>query len=121
MEIEGLDNLIRKLNEIEKETPGLKKKVLKKQAQKVVANAKLLTPVDKGILRGDWHFHYAQKVGEDEALVYNNVHYASHIEWGRRTKNGGFVEGVFMLKKSLNKVESEFEADLRDFMRRLVR
>ena len=117
MEIRGLDKMMIDLERIEKQFPGQKEKLLKTQATKVRDQAKLLTPVDKGVLRGDWHF---KKKTVDELLVYNNVNYAAHVEFGHRTMSGGFVPGVYMLKKSINRVESSFETDLREFLRKVT-
>ena len=103
MEIRGLDKMMIDLERIEKEIPGKKQKLLKEQATKVRDQAKLLTPVDKGVLRGDWHFTYKKVTDEDEAVVYNNVNYSAHVEFGHRTTSGGFVPGVYMLKKSINR------------------
>ena len=120
MEIRGLDKMMIDLEMIEKQFPGQKEKLLKTQATKVRGQAKLLTPVDKGVLRGDWHYTYKKVAADDEALVYNNVNYAAHREFGHRTRSGGFSPGAYMLKKSINRIESSFETDLREFLRRVT-
>ena len=42
----------------------------------------------------------------------NSVHYASHIEYGHRTRGGkSFVDGVYMLEKSVKEIESELDKE----------
>ncbi len=65
-----------------------------------------------GTLRKGWYVEeYAYKKGAYyEIKVVNNVHYASYVESGHRTRNHtSWVPGVFMLKIAENKVEKVAE------------
>ena len=77
MEIQGLDEFTKTLdnasNNFEKEA----NKKLDIIASKLVAKVKLKTPVDSGTLRRSWQ---PKKVSNLERLVFNNVKYA--LMWG---------------------------------------
>lgn len=96
-------------------------------ASKVVAYATEATPVSKsrkghtgGRLRKGWELSNLIKSGNSgfksrKIIVYNAVEYAVHVEYGHRTRLGTgkthgkgkgkrVVDGVFMLKRALEKV-----------------
>ena len=91
-------------------------KTLDKISQKLIAKVKLKTPVDSGTLRRSWR---VKSEGQLARIVYNNVHYAPHIEYGHRTRGGkSFVDGRYMLTKSVKEIEdtltSEFSIMMKD-------
>lgn len=53
-------------------------------------------------------------------LISNLTEYASHVEYGHRTVNGGFVEGQFMMTISMDEMQDEvpaiLEKKLNDFL-----
>lgn len=59
-----------------------------------------------------------------EVDMYNNTEYASYVEFGHRTRNGGWVEGRFMATLSLKEVEREmpkyFEKKMKDYLGGIV-
>ena len=109
MEIQGLDEFTKTLenasNNFEKEAS----KKLDIIASKLIAKVKLKTPVDSGLLRRSWQ---PKKINNLERLVFNNVKYASHVNYGHRTRGGkSFVDGVYMLEKSVKEIETELDKE----------
>ena len=49
-------------------------------------------------------FHYGDAYVIE---IINPVHYAPYVEYGHRTRNGGWVEGRFMLTISAQEVQSD--------------
>ena len=109
MEIQGLDEFTKALenasNNFEKEA----NKKLDIITSKLIAKVKLKTPVDSGLLRRSWQ---PKKINNLERLVFNNVKYASHVNYGHRTRGGkSFVDGVYMLEKSVKEIETELDKE----------
>lgn len=109
MEIQGLNELVGTLenasNNFEKEA----NKKLDIIASKLIAKTKLKTPVDSGLLRRSWQ---PKRVSSLERIVFNNCKYASHVNYGHRTRNGkSFVDGVYMLEKSVKEIEQELDKE----------
>ena len=109
MKIEGLnefnDTLKNASSNFEKEAS----KKLDIIANKLVAKVKLKTPVDTGTLRRSWQ---PKKISSLERLVFNNVSYGQFIEYGHRTRGGkSFIDGVYMLEKSVKEIESELDKE----------
>ena len=103
MEIQGLNNFIRTLNNASNNFDEEASKRLNNISQKLVAKVKLKTPVDSGVLRRSWR---VKKDGQLARIVYNNVHYGPHVEYGHRTRGGkSFVDGQYMLTKSVKEIE----------------
>ena len=71
-----------------------------------------------GTLRRGWAIDAdIVKVGNEyEITVFNNVHYASYVEFGHRTRNGGWVVGRFMMTES----EIEMEAQAPKILERKI-
>lgn len=119
MKIEGLDELINRLNLKEKETPKAISEAVNKLGNSLKERTVRKTPIGKsyknhtgGTLKRSWH---VKKVDASTVIVYNPEHYAPHVEYGHRTRLGSgkskgykpkesgikYVEGVYMLTKSL--------------------
>ena len=116
MEIQGLNNFIRTLNNASNNFDEEASKRLNNISQKLVAKVKLKTPVDSGVLRRSWR---VKSEGQLAKIVYNNVKYAPHVEYGHRTRGGkSFVDGRYMLTKSVKEIEdtltSEFSMMIED-------
>ena len=110
MEIQGLNNFIRTLNNASNNFDEEATKSLNKISQKLVAKVKLKTPVDSGVLRRSWR---VKKDGDLARIVYNNVKYAPYVEYGHRTRGGkSFIDGRYMLTKSVEEIESELDNQL---------
>ena len=112
MEIQGLDEFTKTLNNASNNFEKEASKKLDIIASKLIAKVKLKTPVAKkngGTLRRNWQ---PKKVGKLERVVYNNTEYASYVEYGHRTRGGkSFVDGVYMLEKSVKEIESELDKE----------
>ena len=109
MEIQGLDEFAKTLNNASNNFEKEANKKLDIIASKLVAKVKLKTPVDSGVLRKSWR---SKKDGDLARVVYNNVKYAQYVEYGHRTRGGkSFVDGVYMLEKSVKEIESELDKE----------
>lgn len=109
MEVKGLDKLLNVLDSSIKGFDVEIPKMLSRVSSKLIRKVKLKTPVDSGVLRKSWH---SKKDGDLARVVYNNVKYASHVEYGHRTRGGkSFVDGVYMLEKSVKEIESELDKE----------
>lgn len=67
------------------------------------------TPVDSGHLRRNWQVGNVERRGNTYVVeVFNNVEYASFVEYGHRTSNHkGWVEGRFMATISMQEIERQ--------------
>ena len=114
-EITGFDQLDAKLQSILDQSQDKRNKFVAQQAELLNGRVKDNTPVDTGTLRNGWHRSRAVK---GAATVYNNTHYAGHVEFGHRIrKRGGgwakdrkgrtrFVPGAKMLHEGLAETET---------------
>ena len=109
MEIQGLDEFAKTLNNASNNFEKEASKKLDIISSKLIAKVKLKTPVDTGVLRRSWKY---KTINENEGILSNSVHYASHIEYGHRTRGGkSFIDGVYMLEKSVKEIESELDKE----------
>lgn len=75
------------------------------------------TPVDTSHLQENWFVGELVKKGNSYYIeVYNNVEYAEPVEYGHRTKNGGFVEGTHMMEISVELLKMKLPAYLKDWL-----
>ena len=120
MNIQGLNNFIKTLNNATNNFDEEASKRLNNISQKLVAKVKLKTPVDSGVLRRSWR---VKSEGQLTRIVYNNVKYGPMVEYGHRTRGGkSFVDGRYMLTKSVQEIEdtltSEFSMMIEDLFNR---
>ena len=109
MEIQGLDEFTKTLNNASNNFEKEASKKLDIIASKLIAKVKLKSPVDSGLLRRSWQ---PKKINNLERLVFNNVKYASHVNYGHRTRGGkSFIDGVYMLEKSVKEIEQELDKE----------
>ncbi len=112
MEIKGLDNFAKTLNNSSNSFEDEAEKMLNNITSKFIAKVKLKTPVAEkngGTLRRNWQ---PKRVDKLERLVYNNTHYGPYVNYGHRTRGGkSFVEGVYMLEKTVKEIEEELDKD----------
>ena len=109
MEIQGLNNFIRTLNNASNNFDEEASKRLNNITQKLVAKVKLKTPVDSGVLRRSWR---VMSEGQLARIVYNNVKYGPMVEYGHRTRGGkSFVDGRYMLTKSVKEIEDTLTSE----------
>lgn len=67
-------------------------------------------PQPHGELRGS--------LAQDGDLVYYSKSYAAHVEYGHRTRGGGYVQGQRYLQKNVKAQKPIFIEDLRRELRR---
>lgn len=109
MEIQGLDEFAKTLENASNNFDEEANKKLDIIASKLVAKVKLKTPVDSGLLRRSWQ---PKKINNLERLVFNNCRYGQFVNYGHRTRGGkSFVDGVYMLEKSVKEIESELDKE----------
>ena len=109
MEIQGLNNFIRTLNNASNNFDEEANKRLNNISQRLVRKVKLKTPVDSGVLRRSWR---VKKDGDLARIVYNNVKYGPMVEYGHRTRGGkSFVDGRYMLTKSVKEIEDTMTSE----------
>ena len=109
MEIQGLDEFAKTLDNAQDNYKKEAKKLLNEIGMKLKTRVVLKTPVDTGVLRRSWKY---KTINENEGILSNSVHYASHIEYGHRTRGGkSFIDGVNMLEKSVKEIESELDKE----------
>lgn len=137
--------------DIQKKHEAFIRNFLFEMGMRAMAQTKALTPVDTGNLRNRWELQGVFRKGEELYVVlFNPVEYASFVEDGHRqrkrwvpgrwqgnrfiydrdAKTGmmlreKWVQGKFMARISINKIENEmparYEAALRKFLRELSR
>lgn len=119
--LSGLKDLSSRLKSSDKSMDELLSKVLEDIAAEVIRVAKNLSPSDTGLLRRSYFSSFRKDMdGSYVAEVYNNTTYARFVEKGHRiVSNGvtiGWVDGVFMLKIS----EQRVKRDLDKYVKRSV-
>ncbi|WP_195238668.1 HK97 gp10 family phage protein [Romboutsia sp. 1001285H_161024_C4] len=105
--IDGLDQLIDQFERAEKNVPHEISKLTAILGSDLLSRVKDKTPVDTGALKNDWKM---KPLDPFSIVVYNTIKYANLIEYGHRTRNGyGYVDGVYMLKKSVDELMTDRE------------
>ena len=109
MEVKGLDKFAKTLDNAQDNYKKEAKKLLNEIGMKLKARVVLKTPVDTGVLRRSWKY---KTIDENEGILSNGVHYAQYVEYGHRTRGGkSFVDGVYMLEKSVKEIEQELDKE----------
>ena len=104
------EKLAKKLEKLATDTPQKVGMTLKQVAEQTIKEVKEETPVDTGQLRMGWH---RENGGSFKQMIYNNVEYVNHVEYGHRAVYfGKVVPGVFMLKKTIDKLEPIFKDEI---------
>ena len=116
-EVEGFSELLNTFKDAEKNYDKSCKKVIKRVCGIAKAKAIVKTPtakIDGGTLKRNWKFSVKNS---SEGVVSNNTEYAIFVEHGHRTRQGTgknpkpngktFVEGRYMLTKSLEETSEE--------------
>lgn len=136
-----IDDLIRDLRKIQENS----KKAAKMTNMKILSDAKDIvvdkTPVDTGALKGDWNI----EVDVLRGLLFNDMEYATNVEFGHRVRGGGGgkkrrkgnkdkvvrrgrkdgkatgspVEGVYMLRDTMNAIKSNMDYYSKYYVARL--
>ena len=108
-EINGLDNFIKNINNIQSNFHSDLQNLVEKHGGILLRDTKMKTPVDTGQLRRSWEL----EKGDLYVKLMNRTSYGIFIEFGHRTRGGkSYVEGVYMLKTSFEKTKKDFNRDL---------
>lgn len=116
--IEGLDEFEKKLVQIiSHDYPREFEQMVIQVANDLRTATADITPVATSHLQENWFVGELVKRGNDYYIeVYNNVEYAEHVEYGHRTKSGGFVEGAHMMELSVELLKIQLPSYLRDWL-----
>lgn len=116
--IEGLDEFEKKLVQIiSHDYPREFEQMVIQVANDLKDATADITPVDTSHLQENWFVGELVKRGNDYYIeVYNNVEYAEPVEYGHRTKKGGFVEGAHMMELSVELLKIQLPSYLRDWL-----
>lgn len=116
--IEGLDEFEKKLVQIiSHDYPREFEQMVIQVANDLKEATADITPVDTSHLQENWFVGELVKRGNDYYIeVYNNVEYAEPVEYGHRTKKGGFVEGAHMMELSVELLKIQLPSYLRDWL-----
>lgn len=116
--IEGLDEFEKKLIQIiSHDYPREFEQMVIQVANDLKDATADITPVDTSHLQENWFVGELVKRGNDYYIeVYNNVEYAEPVEYGHRTKKGGFVEGAHMMELSVELLKIQLPSYLRDWL-----
>lgn len=116
--IEGLDEFEKKLVQIiSHDYPREFEQMVIQVANDLQTATADITPVDTSHLQENWFVGELVKRGNDYYIeVYNNVEYAEPVEYGHRTKKGGFVEGAHMMELSVELLKIQLPSYLRDWL-----
>lgn len=116
--IEGLDEFEKALTKlIEHDYPKEFEAMVIQVATDLQSAVQDATPVDTSHLQENWFVGELVKKGKNYYIeVYNNVEYAEPVEYGHRTRGGGFVEGAHMMEISVEALKLKLPAYLRDWL-----
>jgi predicted GTPase len=95
---------------------------LKELSERYLRKVIMRTPVMTGNLRRGWTVGEITKTENGYAIgIINNVEYAPYVEFGHRTRNGGWVAGQLFMTNSEAELERELpqilESKLEKFLR----
>lgn len=115
---DGLDEWEKKLAKvIERDYPEEFKRMVINIAAEVEGRTKEKTPVKTGLLQNTWRIGKIVKKGNEYVIeVFNNTEYAEHVEYGHRTRGGGFKKGAHMFELSLKEVQDRLPDYLRNWI-----
>lgn len=86
-------------------------KFLIDMALEAMAEIKLRTPVDTGALLESWKLGEIKRSNRAvEIELINNQEYASFVEYGHETVNGGWVDGRLMMTIGIDEIQKKMPA-----------
>lgn len=116
LKIEGLEALtkrIERLNQIDKD------RIERDQATMMFNSGASMTPVSTEATRPGGPHGELRLSRQADGNTYGYVkEYAPHVEYGHRTRGGGFVPGQYYLKAIRDKQEPIFQRAVREAIRR---
>lgn len=113
----GFEEFEEALHKLIEEVPETIEKFMANVADETVAETKLNTPVVTGNLRRSWGRSDVKREGNDFSVeVGSNLEYAPYVEYGHKTKNGGFVKGKFILTSEVEYMKKNFDKTLERYV-----
>lgn len=93
MKFGGFDEFDKRLARLAKQAPVKRNQFVAQEAEVLLGKAKENTPTGSpgAPLKNGWH---RTTVVDGVAVVFNNVEYAAHVEYGHRQKPGRFVPAI---------------------------
>ena len=111
-DIKGLDNFLNYMQRVESSIDNIIKESLDETATMVIADTKLNTPVKTGALKRSWTHDNVEHNGDTYTVeVGSSLLYAPFVEEGHK-QGSTFIQGKFMLKKSILKNEDKLQKTL---------
>lgn len=113
VEVNGLDDLIQKLETLADENNvdvDGRLKMMGQAAETLRGNLINVTPVRSGTLKRGWQMTTSIDGNTARAEVFNNVEYAAHVEYGHRVRGNSnkVIKGRFMVQRATDAFEPEF-------------
>lgn len=114
-----LEKFVQDMKITERDFNGFLRDFLYRMANEVLRETRPKTPVDTGALKSAWTLGNVTSFGRDIMVeIINPMEYATDIEYGHRLVAGtgekkvevGWYEGKFMLKTSIDNVQSKMPA-----------
>lgn len=116
MELKGFDELYAQLDKIKNSQRKLNKFV-SQQGELLRGEVIERTPVDTSTLKNSWK---RSRAAQSKCEVYTTTEYAGHVEYGHRTRNGGFVKGAKMLHKAVLAHKKEFVENTKEIVKNIL-
>lgn len=110
IDFSDFQKLINDMKATENDFNDFLRSFLYRMANEILRKTRPKTPVDTGALRSHWTLGEITGSGTDIYVeILNPMEYATNIEYGHETKTGWY-NGRFMLKTSIDYVESKMPA-----------
>lgn len=105
-----LQNLQKKLQQAEKQTSQVIEKIINDIADEFLQEVIDRTPnTDSNKLKNNWKKRIVSKGSNYIVEVYNDIEYASNVEYGSRTADNGWNEGKFMMTITQQDIERRMQ------------
>lgn len=117
----NVDEVKGKLNFLNNNFPSSIKNVMNKIGGTLLKTTRMKTPVLTGNLRRKWAIGEVKADANEASVeIINNAEYASPVEFGHKTRGGGFVPGRFMLKQGMDETEKQAASIIDTEMQKFV-
>lgn len=108
MHFGGFEEFDERMQRVQEQGRRKMNQFVSREAEVIRGKAQDNTPVDTGHLKGGWR---KSRAVQGKVEIYDNVEYAAHVEYGHRTRSGGFVKGKKMLHRAMLQADKTFRDD----------
>lgn len=108
MHFGGFEEFDERMQRVQEQGRRKMNQFVSQEAEVIRGKAQDNTPVDTGHLKGSWR---KSRAVQGKVEIYDNVEYAAHVEYGHRTRSGGFVKGKKMLHRAMLQADRTFRDD----------